>query len=129
MSETKEGIRFHSSEPLRSYGPGKFNTYTDRHLYELTLIGCDDETGSVDENGRWYGLLIGPDLAYQGASDTPDVDLNEAEVTFLEAVEAAIVTEDSNGFVYVDEFYDVAEARSAWAEIEAEVAEYHEEAE
>lgn len=32
------------------------NPFT-RFLYETSLHGCDDETGSVDELGYWFGRL------------------------------------------------------------------------
>ena len=32
---------------IRPYGPGKFSHVIDEHVYELSLVGCDDETGNV----------------------------------------------------------------------------------
>ena len=104
---------------IRPYGPGKFATIVDSYVYDASLDGCDEETGSVDEVGAWYGLLRGP-------IDVTADDLTLAERAYLSAAKGgAIVSEDSQGFVDVV-CYETAEAlNAAWATIEAEIAEVY----
>jgi hypothetical protein len=41
-----------TQQGIRPYGPGKFDTMLDAYVYDVSLDGgCDDEVGSVEENG------------------------------------------------------------------------------
>lgn len=97
---------------LRRYGPGKFDTMLDAYVYDLSLNGCDEETGESETTG-WYGLLRGLLI------DEPFLEctLTAAEVDYVRAHAAgAIVSEDSQGFVHV-EYFDTAIALDrAWQE-------------
>ena len=47
-----------NEDEIRSYGPGKFSTILDSYVYSVSLDGgCDEEEGSVDECGAWYGIM------------------------------------------------------------------------
>ena len=68
----------------------KFDSELAERLYELSLDSSqDEECGSVQENGTWYGL-------------------------FRE--EQAILSEDSQGFVSVSEFDSDEALEQAWQE-------------
>jgi hypothetical protein len=107
---------------LRPYGPGKFSTVLDSYVYGVSLDGgTDDELGSVSENGHWYGLMR------HGHSIFKDHDplletLTESEGEYLKSCAGAILSEDSQGFVYVEYFATMAELDAKWAEIEIETA-------
>lgn len=76
----------------------KFSTDYDRAMYEKTLDGADAETGSVQENGAWYGRLD---------------------------EEKCIVTEDSQGFVDTETFATSDALIERWAEIERAIEAWH----
>lgn len=108
------------ADNLRRYGPGKFTLMIDAYVYDLSLDGPSDECGQADTTG-WYGLMEG--ALYDLNAPVHTADLTEDERTFLASVTGAIVSENSQGFVYV-EYYETAEAlRTAWEAITAEVAE------
>lgn len=117
MTEKADGIR--------GYGPGKFDTIVDSYVYDVSLSGCDEETGSVDETGRWYGLIRGHILPDPGESPLTGTALNDAETALLARSAGAILSEDSQGFVSVEYFTDMAKLDREWAAIEAEVEWMH----
>lgn len=96
---------------LSRRGPGKFNRNADAFVYELSLLGPDDEFGSSTEGPYWAGLMI--DLDYLEASDTPDAaeELTAIDRALLRSVPAAILTEDPNGFVTVAYYEETETAR------------------
>lgn len=100
---------------IRRYGPGKFNTILDSYVHQMLLDGCDEEVGSVDETGRWYGLMRGP-FEYS-AMDL--ITLNKQESSFLLDSTGVIVSEDSQGFVDVDYFDPTEDIESVWDDIVA----------
>jgi hypothetical protein len=110
---------------IRPYGPGKFNTILDAYVYELTLQGgCDDETGSVQENGEWYGLMRNGRTIFQDHDPLLET-LNAAEQELLTESAGVIVTEDDQGFVSVNYYATAAELNAAWAEVESELEAFH----
>lgn len=99
-------------------GPGKFEgqlQLTER-LYEMLLEGgADDEMGSVDQNGEAYSLFLG---------------LTSKEVGgHIGTIRAAILCEDSQGFVSGRYFDTDAEAETAWKRIGEEIGEEFEDEE
>lgn len=89
---------------IRSYGPGKFDTILDSHIYELSLAGCDDETGESETSG-WFGILRGLKCCPPFSDVSASWELNEAELAYLrEHPAGCIVSEDSQGFVSVEYF-------------------------
>ena len=79
---------------------GKFESKAAEKAYEITLNGCCEEMGSVDENGMWYGKV------------------EEMK---------AIVSEDSQGFVYLTKFSSIEALEKAWKELEEEINFFEEE--
>lgn len=88
----------------------KFNSLRDEVVHRASLDGCNDEIGSVEDFG-WYGLL----LDFYGTH--------------------YIIHEDSQGFIYVDEYRRLRttvdgwtipcnEHNEAWAEISAAYSEF-----
>ena len=80
--------------------PGKFEGCADDRLaevlYSITMTGCDEEVGSVDELG-WYGLILHRRHGY-------------------------IVSEDGNGF-FCYEYHDTKEeAQAEYNRIESDIA-------
>ena len=98
---------------IRPYGPGKFNTILDSYVYSVSLGGgCDEETGD-SSYGNWYGLMRNGRTIFRD-HDPMLESLNDDERDKLTSSAGVILSEDSNGFVYV-EYYDSAESlNSAW---------------
>lgn len=86
--------------------PGKFEGCSDQDagesLHEMCGNGPDDEAGSVQENGVWYGLLC---------------------ETGIKGAENVICSEDDYGFFDYTVFKTERAARQAFAEIQAELSE------
>jgi hypothetical protein len=81
----------------KAYGPGKFDTYLDVYLWELSQDGCDEETGCSANDGAWYGLLNGPFEHQQ-----------------LAGIAGAILYENGQGFVHARTFQDKTSLEKAW---------------
>lgn len=82
---------------FRDYGPGKFDNYATKELYEEEFF--DEECGEADTT-NWYGLVKGPFHHPQ-----------------LREFAGAILEENSQGFV-VSEFYQKdAALKKTWKEI------------
>lgn len=109
------------------YGIGKFNNPLDEYVYKVTLQGgCDDEIGSVTENGYWYGLMR------DGRSIFLDNDpflesLSEGDRELLTSCAGVIVSEDADGFVYVEYYHDEDELNDAWQRIVEFVSAWYDE--
>lgn len=83
----------------------KFASDADEFVWDISMNGCAEEFGSVDEGG-WYGKI--------GFSLKDESCLRPMGVT----AGYAIIREDDQGFVYVS-YYDAREEiEEAWAEIE-----------
>src|SRR6266571_7157828 len=107
------------TDKIRPYGPGKFNTILDSYVYEVSLDGgCDDEIGSVDEGG-WFGMMRNGRTIFKDHDPLLET-LNEAERELLTTSAGVILSEDSNGFVYVDYFKTEDELNAAWDRIVSE---------
>jgi hypothetical protein len=110
---------------IRPYGPGKFNSKLDAYVYELSMTGCDDETGSVSECGIWYGRLNGPMTVDGPFSDCPPTaDLTESERLALVDMATAgiIIAENDQGFVSVEYYTDKDDLERDWANALADTA-------
>ena len=97
--------------------PGKFEgeLLIAKPLYCLSLEGCDDEVGSVAENGYWCGLLYGP---FHGIDEIePGVPLTKEEREYLDRIAGVILYENETGFVYVSCYEDPTELERAWEEL------------
>lgn len=105
---------------LTPYGLGKFSTIVDSMAYAVSLAGCDDETGDVEEGG-WYGLLRGAikvDPPFADLTVQQDQELSADDRTYLAAQKGgAILAEDSQGFVSVEWFATAAALDRRWGEL------------
>lgn len=102
---------------------GKFSLAVDEIAYELSLAGCDDETGDVSEGDGWYGLLRGfeADGSFCDLSADRRIALNGADLSFLAQHSAGcIIHENSQGFVNVHWFDDAAERDAVWDRVIAD---------
>ena len=109
-----------TSPELRAYGPGKFLTILDSYVYAVSLEGgCDMEAGSVSETGLWAGFMRHGHTIFRD-SDPTLATLTEAEQDHLLESDAVILTEDSQGFVAVSYYADMADADRDWDAIEIE---------
>jgi hypothetical protein len=107
---------------LRPYGPGKFNTMLDAYIYKLSLNGCDDETGSVDEIGEWYGLLKGIQVDGPFCDVAAAAELTDDEKQVLREHKAGcIVAADSQGFVDVTYYATRKALDKSWRQLVATV--------
>src|SRR5262245_13454359 len=105
---------------IRPYGPGKFDTVLDSYVYSVSLDGgCDSECGSVDETGRWCGLMRHGSTIFRDHDPMLET-LNSEEQEKLTGCAGVILSEDSQGFVSVDYFETQAELDAAWCAIEAD---------
>ena len=86
-------------------GPGKFSDNVEEWVYSQSQDGVDEELGDAQTYG-WYGLMVLDKLV--------TVNQDGDDWTFA----AAILTEDSQGFVSVDYFDDEGSARKAWGAIQ-----------
>ena len=88
-------------------GPGKFSDNIDEWVYEAVIEGGGtEELGDVETFGHYDLLVLDEPVTVQ------DVGLTW---TFI----AAILHEDNQGFIDGEYYETEAEARAAWAELEA----------
>jgi hypothetical protein len=106
-----------SNEGIRRDSPGKFSTILDSYVYAVSMDGvCDDEIGSVDENGAWYGLMRRGRTLFKDPDPFLET-LNEAEQAQLTDCAGVILSENTQGFVDVA-YYDTGEELDkAWSAI------------
>ena len=112
------------TETIRSYGHGKFDTILDEYVYQVSLNGgCDEESGSVDETGRWYGLMRNGRTIFRDHDPMLET-LNAVEQDQLTSCAGVILSEDSQGFVDVAYYDTKEELDRVWAQVlEDEVSE------
>ena len=118
------------TEGWRSYGPGKYDSIVDQYVHALTMDGwTSEETGDVQENGTWYGLVKFNLADIEKVAREEEDELTAEEREELSTTVGAIVHEDDQGFVGVNYFDSVAKMNKAWKAVEAEVEEFYEEQE
>jgi len=106
-----------TNDIIRPYGPGKFSTILDSYVYSVSLDGgCDEEQGSVDEFGEWYGLMRNGRTIFRDHDPMLDT-LNSAEQEHLTSSAGVILREDSQGFVYVTYYGTDESLEAAWSAI------------
>jgi hypothetical protein len=102
---------------IRPYGPGKFSTILDQYVYTVSLDGGCDEEESIGESGEgWYGLMRNGRTIFRDHDPFLE-SLTEEEKALLTESAGVIVTEDSQGFVYVRYYATEAELNTAWTEL------------
>lgn len=103
--------------------PGKFDDPLTEYLYRLTLDGVDT-LGDVQDYGWHYAKLANVEFA----EVVQAADSGEDEISARKAwprgkkMLHAIISEDSNGFVYRTMFNSERELDKRWERIEAELA-------
>ena len=106
---------------IRSYGPGKFNTMLDAYVYSVSLEGSTDDEISSEYSGTWYGLIRHGHTIW--SDQDPDREaLTEAEADYLRACAGAILTEDTQGFVYVEYFDNMTDLDNMWRDLQTQYA-------
>ena len=89
--------------------PGKFATEADEFIWTLSLSGCDDTMGDVQFGSGWFGYV---ELGHM-LGDDEAATLGALGVT----AKAAILNEDSQGFVEVSYFDTLDEAEAEWGRL------------
>jgi len=87
----------------------------DGYVYEVSLLGCDEEVGDVN-NGNWYGLMR------HGFTISADNDLfcepiTDDERAFLSSRAGVIIHEDLRGLVYVNYYAEEEDLNRDWYHI------------
>ena len=109
----------HQVTGIRPYGPGKFTTLLDQYVYSVSLDGGADEEESYGNGEGWYGLMRNGRTIFRDHDPMLET-LTPEEQELLTGSAGVILSEDSQGFVYVS-YYDDAETLEAkWAEIARE---------
>ena len=103
-------------EGIRSYGPGKFDTYADKYVYEVSLDGGADEELN-DESGAWHGLMRDGSTVFRD-NDPLLEELTDEERELIQGSEIIILSESSDGFITVRYFDSTREGEEAWQEHE-----------
>jgi hypothetical protein len=107
---------------IRPYGPGKFSTILDSYVYSVSLDGgCDEETGDANCGGC-YGMMRNGRTIFRDHDPSLE-SLNEDEREALTSSAGVILSESSDGFVYVRYFATDAELDAAWSRIVEETTE------
>lgn len=113
---------------MRMAGLGKFEgqPMLAEIVYRVTLDGCCEETGSVDQNGH-YAYVEDPitwkDLDEEAMELIGD-SISIEELDYLLNPEAWIVFSDSQGFVQCTPYESKDEADLAWGAIEADQVDF-----
>lgn len=103
-------------------GPGKFECETwpmvTSYLYDMTLVDCSEVCGDATMGPAWYGLL------YLGALERHDVMVlgwrPDADAAPESVPVAAIVREDSQGFITATVYDSEDAAQADWDVAQAE---------
>lgn len=113
-----------ADEGIRPYGPGKFNNYADKYVYDVTLQSGPDE--EVETGYGWYGLMRDGGTIF--LDHDPMLDkVTTAERALITDTQGVIVHESTDGFVRVEYYDSPQELNDAWAQIEQEAADWAEE--
>lgn len=114
-SEERRG-RDNPAEGIRLYGPGKFDTYADKYVWEVSLDGgADDELN--DDSGAWHGLMRDGSTVFKD-NDPFLEELTDEERELIQGSEVIILSESSDGFMSVRYFDNTREGEEAWQEYE-----------
>ncbi len=110
-------------QTIRPYGPGKFSTWLDAYVYDVSLDGGAEEETHL--GGSWFGLMRHGSTIFKDHDPLCEA-LTVTERETLTACAGVILREDSDGFVAVT-YYDTKEDMDRdWSAIEAESAEAEE---
>lgn len=96
----------------------KFDSALDEYVYRVSLEGgCDDEVGSVSEQGLWYGLMRGHGGSVFTNNNPMMESLTPEDREVLTNTNGIIIMEDSQGFVTTWLYEDPEELEKDWNEI------------
>lgn len=116
----------------RQYGPGKFGTYIDSWIYELSNEGGSSDVIEVNPgtgSGSYWMIEFGAVDAEEItriAQEQDEMTPTPEELSEVAAGKAAILYESSDGFVDVESYDTVSEAQTEWKKVEDEFAQYDE---
>jgi hypothetical protein len=108
---------------LRKYPhPGKYEggLMIDEYVHRVSMVGCDDTAGSVQELG-WAGLIRGELAPTQEFLQEFEFLFTQEELKFLASVAGAIIEEDDQGFVSVSYFDSADKLERTWANIQRDL--------
>ena len=103
---------------------GKFNTILDQYVYSVSLDGGADEEESYGNGEGWYGLMRNGRTIFRDHDPMLET-LTPEEQELLTGSAGVILSEDSQGFVYVSYYNDAETLEAKWAEIVAQFAVFH----
>ncbi len=113
---------------IRRYGPGKYSTILDSYVHDLLMEGWGGETvGDVSEIGIAYDRFHLGDEGLKRieelAKEQKDDPLTEEEGDLVSESFGVIVSENDQGFVYIDYYDKERDYDAAWKEVEESVEE------
>jgi len=115
-----------NSGGIRSYGPGKFFNVIDSYVYELSLMGADEELGDAEDFGFYALVELGKEVLKEieeQAAEAGD-SLTAEEKRYIRESAGAILKVRSDGIVEV-EYYDYREVLiETWTKLEMEYEEW-----
>jgi hypothetical protein len=105
------------TEGIRPYGPGKFDSKLDEYVYQASLDGGpDEELGSCQEIGIWYGLMKPGHTIFRD-NDPLYEELTDTESSVLIDCAGVIISENSSGFVGVEYYETDEELQADWSDL------------
>lgn len=115
------------AEEKGTYYSGKYISVVDEWL-DATQVPVDS-TGSVAEEGTYHALYHGPFVPEP--TEISEYGLTPDDLSFINEHQAAVLTEDDQGFVDVSWYHTIEDADIVWDEltssVEFDVEEYPEE--
>lgn len=103
---------------LGDYGPGKFNDNVTEYIYDIVMNGFSNQSlGESEGFGSYDLVIIDPPMTVNQEGGGPG-----GQGSWM--LGAAILHEDSQGFVDVDTFDTADAALAVWAELEKEYEQF-----
>lgn len=120
---------------IHSHNPGKFSSPLDEYVYRLSLDGGNEELGDVEGFGYYARLdSITFEDVVRAATDSGEDEhsarkawereFKGTQLRFKDFIPAAILHEDSQGFVGVTYFASDRDADKAWNKLVEEYEEW-----
>lgn len=100
---------------IRPYTLGKFRTNIDEIMWSASLSGYEDDSYGDSDLGVYVSITWVP-LVHEAHEFAKELGygLNYEEISFLARHQFAIIESDSQGFVYIEYFKTVKEARDRY---------------
>lgn len=107
---------------IRPYGPGKYDTFLEAEIYEVSLSsGTSEECGSCPEVGLWAAMLVFDE------HELVDSLLTKDEHDLLRSHAGVILVENDQGFVSMSWYETFEQLILAWEDVEQEISDLYEE--